>query len=1392
MSLIRHSMSIKIFKSTQFDILIHCATIPSAMETLKQIHSLAPKAMERDQYTITQGLKSIRLGKTRTGQPIKNKANFTKSLLRRTLDSVAERQRRADAVPADLGYDDQLPITAKKDEIVSAIRENPVVIISGETGSGKTTQIPKFCLEAGRGRGGFIGCTQPRRIAAINVAKRIAQELKQPMGLSVGYKIRFDDKTAPNAHIKLMTDGILLAETQTDRFLTQYDTLIVDEAHERSLNIDFTLGILRRLVKQRRDLKLIITSATIDTEKFSKAFDGAPIIEVSGRMFPVDVQYRPILGPKGEALASEEQGFVEAAVESVENILVQSRKGDILIFMPTEQDIGETLELLRGRNHPGVTALPLFARLSAKEQAKVFSTQPGRKIIVSTNVAETSLTIPGIKYVVDTGLARIPSYSPRTRTTALPVAPISQSSANQRMGRCGRVENGICIRLYDEDDFNGRPFFTSPEILRSNLAEVILRMISLHLGDVATFPFIDPPAAKSIKDGFDTLVELGAITPGQPRKKAGVQNQTKAKTKKQYRLTPMGKVMARLPVDPKLSRILIEAEKNGCLKEAVTIVTSLSLADIRQRPADKAQAADQQHAQFRDPTSDFITLLNIWDAVKGAEKTLKSRNKVRQFCIGRYLSFKRYREWTDIHRQISRMVKDHGLDADKHPLPAAAPPPAKTKPGTGKKGKKGTPETAVSNTGYSPLYTALHKSLLSGYLANIAHKKEKNIFTAAKGQQAVIFPGSGLYDKAGTWVVAAEFVKTSQLFARGVANIDPAWIEEMGKDLLGRSYSDPHWSKKQGQVMAKEQVSLFGLPLVNDRKVAYGRINPEESFDIFVRHALVEGEVMRPLAFMEHNRSLMEEVETLEHKTRKRDIMATEEDLFLFYRNRLPKPFYDIRTFNRFIRESGDDSFLHMDLATLQKTRVAEEELALFPDVLETEKGHFALSYEFNPGAETDGVTLKVPAHQTDQVPRAALDQLVPGLFREKIEALIKNLPKSHRVRLMPIQKTAAFIAETMETREDTPLFSQLSAFIRAHYNLVIPATAWSADKLPDHLKFRVSIRDDKDREIKSMRDLSQLGQFPKQRAPKSQGAFEQACRAHEVEDIKEWAFPDPPPSIKVSGANGFSQTVYPGLKREKQGIALRLFKSETRARVAHRQGVLALYQTCYPDDFKALRKDIRAKAGLRQVAPLFSRTADFQAAVFDCLCRAFFSRDIRTKAEFKAHYQALRPKLYTETQAGLDRILKLGESYGECFSLIQSLGLKFQNRPQASAILTQLYTELKNLVPPHFLEVYELERMARLSRYVDCIRTRARRGVDNPSKETAKAGPVDKFQRQLHHQLESLTESSSPEKTQRVEDFFWLLEEFKISVFAPELKTQGKVSAKRLDKELITLSTMI
>ncbi len=1275
--------------------------------------------------------------------------------------------------PPKINYNLDLPITERKQDIVNAIKNNKVVIISGETGSGKTTQIPKFCIEAGRGVKGVIGCTQPRRIAAINVAKRIAQELKEPLGQSIGYKIRFDDKTRSQTCIKIMTDGILLAETQTDRFLNAYDTIIVDEAHERSLNIDFTLGILRNLVKKRKNLKLIITSATIDTQKFSKAFDNAPIIEVTGRMYPVRTVYMPFLDKEGENKTIEDQGYVEAAANAANLLVSQSKSGDILVFMPTEQDIGETLELIRGKNHPNVRVLPLFARLSAKEQARIFSRQQGRKIIVSTNVAETSLTIPGIKYVVDTGLARIPVYSPRTRTTALPVSPISQSSANQRLGRCGRVENGTCIRLFDEDDFGARPFFTSPEILRSNLAEVILRMISLNLGDVTRFPFIDAPAPKSIKDGFDTLIELSAIK----------EKRSPQKKKKRYALTKIGRTMARLPIDPKLSRILIEADNNGCLKEAAIITTALAISDPRQRPADKTQAADQKHALYKDPGSDFITLLNIWNAVKTAEKKLGSRSKLKRYCQAHFLSFKRMREWNEIHSQITRILIKHDLRGKK-----TIPPQTKTRGMKAKDFEFG-----------GPLYIAIHKAILSGYLANIAHKKEKYIFNAAKGQQAMIFPGSGLFKTAGNWIVAAEFVKTSQLFARSVATIDPEWLEQIGKYLCVHTFSDPHWEKKRGEVIAKEQVSLFGLTIINDRRVAYGKINPEESGEIFIRHALVQGEVHQKYKFMIHNFNLIDELETLEHKRRKKDILASEDDIFHFYQSRLPKPFYNIRTFSKFIKDQKNQDFLKMTINDLQKSAIDENEMSLFPDTLKMPQAKFRLEYEFKPGSKKDGITLNVPAASAQLVSKNSVDRLVPGLFEEKIAALIKALPKKYRVKLVPVSEKAAIIAKELP-KEDVPLFSLLSAFIQHRFNFLVPANIWSDKALADHLKMRFSIRDEKGYEIRAQRDKAVLNQFSESDPDPKDNAFEVTRKKHEIFDIQKWNFKDLKDYIIIDKDAEFIQKGYLGLKIEKmpdsktgpQIISLRLFKSEQAAFESHCQGVKKLFQIIYPDDFKALRKDINSSSGVKNMAPYFNGQTTFQQSLFNLITNTLFKKNIRTKKAFDRHARTHLDPLYHAGQKFIKHILILGNEYQTCFDLIQKLSFQHQKKEKLFQILTGLFNDLKRLVPKNFIDLYDYERIKHLNRYIACITVRTQRAINNPLKEEKKAMQLSVYTKRLNNLLDSLSKDSTMEKSQKVEEFFWLLEEYKISLFAPELKTAVKISAKKLDQFLLALSTMI
>jgi ATP-dependent helicase HrpA len=984
-----------------------------AKKNFKKVESLLPYALATDRRRMRSEINRLKRisPNSMTGDQLENRIT---GLEKKLQNSIKNRTRRIENLPK-YTYIDSLPITAKNDEIIKTIARAPVVIISGQTGSGKTTQIPKFCLAAGRGIDGKIGCTQPRRIAATMVAHRIADELDEEVGKAVGYKIRFKDRTRKDSYIKIMTDGILLMEAQNDPFLNEYDTIIVDEAHERNLNVDFVLGILKTLIKKRKDLKIIITSATIDTRKFSKAFDKAPVIEVSGRMYPVEVRYLPDPAERKQSSADEsgEQTHIELAVRAVDRLNTSGARGDILVFMPTEQDIRESCEIIEGRNYPRTTVLPLFARLAAADQSKVFSLTAGRKIIVATNVAETSLTIPGIRYVIDTGLARISQYNPRSRTKALPVMPISRSSADQRKGRCGRVENGVCIRLFAEEDYQTRELFTPPEILRSNLAEVILRMIALNLGDISAFPFIDRPAAKNIQDGFNLLKELGAITESA---KAG------SRSASRYSLTAKGKLMAAIPLDPRLSRMLIQAQKEGCLNEIAVIAAALSIQDPRERPAEEADAADRIHAKYYDHSSDFITLFNIWRDFNETRERVKSGNQMKKYCKAHYLSFKRMREWRDIHFQISHILEEDGFKID---YDATLNPEGK--------------------------YKAIHKSILSGFLSNIAVKKEKNIFQAARGKQVMIFPGSGLFNRAKAWIVAAELVETSRLFARTVANIDSNWLEEPGKGLCRYTYLHPHWEKRRGQVVASEQVSLFGLIIVSGRTVSYGRINPDEASDIFIRQALVPGDVEQPLSFLKHNLKLVDEVRNMEDRLRRRDLLVSEAEMFQFYKQRIGG-IYDIRSLHKRLEKEGNDRFLRLTGDDLLNYAPADALLAQFPDRVDLGKNAFACSYRFEPGSKADGITVKIPSTVAPLVPAEAVDWLVPGLYPEKLGALIKGLPKKYRKKLVPVAETVDLIVKQMPQGQGS-LVTSLGKFIHKHFGLDIPATAWlsgCAWQLPD------------------------------------------------------------------------------------------------------------------------------------------------------------------------------------------------------------------------------------------------------------------------------------------------------------------------------------------------------
>ncbi|MDX2448670.1 MAG: ATP-dependent RNA helicase HrpA, partial [Desulfobacterales bacterium] len=938
-------------------------TLKDIHKQLKRLNAMLPETMPTDRAQAMRHMRKVRQ-LTKKGAPGQDLIETLDTIERQINKSIHAKNRRRDRRPST-GEIPSLPIWGKKKAIIQAIKDNPVVIISGETGSGKTTQIPKFCIEAGRGIDGLIGCTQPRRIAAITVSNRIAEEIGESIGQSVGYKIRFKDKTSTGTYIKVMTDGILLAETQGDPYLNMYDTLIVDEAHERSLNIDFVLGILKTLLHKRKDLKLIITSATIDTLKFSKAFDDAPVIEVSGRTYPVETRY---LSPNSIKEGNGDPSHIDLAVEVVEGLMRESSRGDILVFLPTEQDIRETCDMLVGRKLKHVRIMPLFARLSATEQQGVFKRSKGRKIIVATNIAETSITIPGIRYVVDTGLARISQYTPRSRITALPVVPISQSSANQRKGRCGRIENGLCIRLFSEEDFRLRPLYTKPEILRSNLAEVILRMLFLRIGNVDQFPFIDPPHEKSIQDGFKLLLELNAIKRRKrqarisPRQHVSpaISKETSGTSLPEYELTPIGRIMAKMPIDPRLSRIIIEADTRNCLREVSIISSALSIQDPRERPLEKEAEADEAHKIFKNPQSDFLTLLNIWHACWKLTQNNRPLQALKKFCKTSFVSFKRMREWQDINNQIFTILKENRYRLNKDRGPVSSP----------------------SGEPFCQRYIDIHKSILSGFLTNIARKKEKYYFKAARDREVMIFPGSGLFNNSGPWIVAAEMIETSRLFARSCANIDSTWLEELGADQCRHTFLNARWSRKQGAVIADEQVSLYGLIIVPQRTVPYGRVNPEEAGDLFIRQALIPGDVASHFPFLIHNLKIEHTVQDMESRIRRRDIRVDDEDLFCFYQKHLDRV-YDVPTLKKIIRKNGGDHFLMFKQEDLMRYEPDPEELANYPESIKFGEQSFPLKYQFETGKEHDGVTVNVPVPLTDAITSEHTDWLIPGLFKE-------------------------------------------------------------------------------------------------------------------------------------------------------------------------------------------------------------------------------------------------------------------------------------------------------------------------------------------------------------------------------------------------------------------------
>lgn len=1231
-------------------------------------------------------------------------------------------------------YAEDLPVNTRREEIKQAIENQQVVIICGETGSGKTTQIPKICLELQRGVHGLIGHTQPRRIAARTVAGRIAVELNSPLGQAVGYKVRFSDKIGVDSYIKLMTDGILLAETQGDPLLQAYDTLIIDEAHERSLNIDFLLGYLKQLLPKRPDLKLIVTSATIDAQRFSRHFNDAPVIEVSGRLYPVDIYYHPPLAD------DEEDGDMQRAIIHAADELMALGSGDILVFLPGEREIRETAETLRKhsfhRFHSSIEILPLFARLSVAEQERVFQPDGARRIVLATNVAETSLTVPGIHYVIDTGLARINRYSYRNKVEQLLVEKISQASANQRAGRCGRVANGVCIRLYSEQDFQGRTAFTDPEILRSSLASVILRMKSLKIGDVEDFPFLEPPSPRMIADGYQLLAELGAVDDSR-------------------NLTDIGWRLAKFPIDPKIARMILAAKQENCLHEILIIASALSLQDPRDRPFEQQAAADNAHRRFQDERSDFLAYLKLWDFFDDLLKHKKSGKKLLAQCREHFLSYRRLREWREIHGQLHVLMTELGFKPNE--IPAG--------------------------------YDEIHRALLPGLLGNIGFKTEKEgEYLGARGIKFAIFPGSVLKKGKAKWVVAAELVETSKLYARCAAKIEPQWLERIAANLCKKHYFDPHWEKKQAQVIVYERVTLYGLVIVQKRPVHYGSINPKESREIFIRSALVAGEYVTQAPFFTHNQALIEEIEALEHKARRQDVLVDEQEIFAFYDAIIPANITNGAGFEKWRKqaEQNDAHLLYLQRELLMRHQAGHITEVQFPETMTLPDGSvLPLTYRFDPGHVLDGVTISVPLPLLNRLDTKQLDYLVPGLIREKITWYLKALPKQIRRILVPLPESVTGFLD-LQTRawQQIALQEALEKFIVQKTSLAVPAETWQITDMPSHLLMNIRVLDDTGQELAMSRNLAelqtQLGKAAQMTFVKRDAGTDDI--GIERDAITQWDFGDLPVEVPFK-RNGQPLTGYPALIDKTDNAAIRLFDTQQAADNAMRLGVRRLLCLTLKDQLKQIEKNL---PGLKQASvQLVTRInpGDLKQDMLDAIVdRALLHDDPlpRTAAEFTAHGQRAKSRL-PEVTAALARLLQqIGSEYQLVLGRLASI--------RNDRVKSELNEQLEKLIYPGFLSKTAWQRLQQFPRYLKGMALRLEKLSANPERDERNSAEIMPFWKQCMQQQEKHRKAGLQDH--RLDEFRWQIEELRISLFAQELKTPFPVSVKRLQKLWESLQT--
>ncbi|WPC03970.1 ATP-dependent RNA helicase HrpA [Pseudomonas benzenivorans] len=1298
--------------------------------------------------------------------------------LERFQASAAKVEARRLSVPA-MRYDDALPIAAKREEIKAAIAAHQVVVIAGETGSGKTTQLPKICLELGRGLHGLIGHTQPRRLAARSVATRVAEEIGTPLGELVGYQVRFEDQSNERSLIKLMTDGILLAETQHDRFLDKYDTIIVDEAHERSLNIDFLLGYLKTLLARRPDLKLIITSATIDLERFSKHFGGAPVVEVSGRTYPVETWYRPLAAEQDEEgnRVEEDLSVDQAILASLDELAAFERSegkrpGDVLVFLPGEREIRDCAEVLRKAQLKHTEVLPLYARLTPAEQQKIFQPMPGRKIVLATNVAETSLTVPGIRYVIDSGTARISRYSYRAKVQRLPIEAVSQASANQRKGRCGRVEPGICIRLYSEEDFLGRPEFTDPEILRTNLAAVILQMLHLRLGEIDAFPFIEPPDGKAISDGFNLLQELSAVS-------------------REGQLTPLGRQLARLPVDPRLGRMVLEGARQGSLDEVLIIASALSVQDVRERPADRQQAADQAHAQWKDVDSDFAALINLWRGFEEQRQALGS-NALRNWCRKNFLNYLRLREWRDAHRQLVLIARELKL-ADSRRTEGSGQRRAEDARSKGRVDNAAGLSTKADGANRAPAqaakdeaqqraadYAKVHKAILSGLLSQIGQKTEEGDYLGARQRRFWVHPSSSLGRKRPQWLMAAELVETTKLFARMVARIEPDWLEPLAPHLVKKNHLEPHWEKKRGQVVAYEQISLYGLIVVGRRPVHYGPIDPPVSRELFIREGLVGGDIHSRAKCLSANRQLLEQLDALEAKARRRDILADEETLFAFYEARLPADIYQTASFDSWYkRESAQDpQLLIMREEDVLARDAKEVTAAQYPDNLQLGELSLPLAYHFEPNHPRDGVTLRVPAPLLPQLPAERLQWLVPGLLEAKCVALVRNLPKALRKNFVPVPDfVGAALAKIAFAQGSLP--EALGRELLRMTGVRIGEEAWSEAEaqLEDHLRMNIEVVDSRGKPLGEGRMLSELcARFAE--ASQAALAIPRADQTPKAVEAKAFAQVAEKTQQQIAG---LSMTVFPALVEEGGVVKEGRFPTQAEADYQHRRALQRLLLQQLAEQGKFLRGKL---PGLTELGLLHRELGRIEALVEDILLASLDACILEGEASLPrdgAALAALAERKRGDWTAHAERLARLAL---EVLKLWHGLQKRFKGKidlAQAMA-LNDIKQQLANLVYPGFVRETPGEWLKELPRYLKAIEQRLDKVGSQVQRDRVWTGELTACWEQYQARLAK--HGQEGKRDPNLQLYRWMLEEYRVSLFAQQLGTKMAVSDKRLSKQ--------